>query len=119
MDVNWVFFGLIAMAIALTFFSFRTTSFVFRASSASSWLTILLFVMASDRSMLITNPWVVAFIVTIFAAMAGALLLYLGKEISQQGIVIGKMKDKRPPRQKRQEDYKALLQSKTRRYPKL
>jgi len=107
---------IVAVAFILTFFAFKTTSFLFRAAAASSWLTIIIYTLSDDKTLDISHPWTVVLIATLFLAMCGALLLYIGKEITSQGWIIGKTKDARPRRQRVQEDYKSLLQSKTNKY---
>jgi len=109
MTQSAIFFGILVLASVATFFSFKTNLILFRMSAAIGFLTLLLFVVSSDKSMVLTNPWVVSLFFTIFCLVISILLLYVGREIDQYGRLAKKDKDKRSEEQIRQENYQQYL----------
>ena len=106
MTQSAIFFGILALAFVATFFSFKSSIMLFRISAAIGFVTLLLFVITSDKSMVLTNPWVVSLFLTIFCLIISVLILYMGREIDQYGRLVKKAKDERSEEQKRQDEYR-------------
>jgi len=79
--LGMLLFGLIAIAFGITFFAFKTAAVLFRISAATAWLTILLYILSEDKTLVITNPWVVSLFMALFCMVMAILLLYMGKTI--------------------------------------
>ena len=78
---------LVIMAGILTFFAFKTPQVLFRLGAAVGWLTLLLYVLSSDKSVDISNPWTVSLFMCLFCTVVAILLLYMGKTIERGWIV--------------------------------
>jgi hypothetical protein len=113
MTQSAIFFGILALASVATFFSFKSPIILFRIGAAVGFVTLLLFVVTSDRAMTITNPWVVSLFLTIFCMVIAILMMYMGREINQYGQLMKKAKDERSNEQKRQDAYRDKLKTVT------
>lgn len=110
MSQSYLFMGMIVIAIAATYFAFKTTAVLIRLGAATSWLSVILFVMSSSKTLVFTNPWVVSLFMGVFCMVVGVLLLYAGKEIDK-GWITHKKKDKRSRGQISQDTYRVSLKN--------
>jgi hypothetical protein len=105
------FYGLIAIASILTYFSFRTTFVLIRIGAGAGWTALLLYIMSGDHTLTFSNPWCVALFMTVLCAVTGILLLYAGRTIDK-GDIVAKKKDTRTRSQLVQDNYKEQLRGK-------
>lgn len=106
--------GLILLAGLAALFAFKTTAILIRVGAASFWLTVLLYILSDDRSLDVSNPWVVALGLSLVSMVIGILLLYAGMVVDK-GFIAKKPKETRSRGQVVRDNYKARLRSANRR----
>jgi len=115
MMILWI---LLFLASVATFFAFRLREILITMGAAIGWLTILLFALSSDHEFVITNMWVVSFVLGIICLIVGVLLVYMRREVDEYGRMVNREKETRSESQISQMNHKRELRAMTSRYNK-
>jgi len=100
--------GLVAGALLMTFFAFRTVSVLFRVGAAVGWLAALTQLMVPQDSISFENYWCIIEFFAIFCFLVGVLLMYMGRTIKDSWVE-SIPKETRTRSQMAQENYKDQL----------